>query len=481
MAAVEFVRFLASRGWTEMRVADSLSTRMSCGSCRPGSPGESVRAGWWSIAGWCGVGWRAATDDTDGRAGGGFGRRLRQRQGPVHRRGLVRQRPPGGGAVRFAPVGLALRGDGGTSGMQGLGAASACGAPGGQRERGVGQVDYPRVVPVARDLVWVYNLYRAERDAVAEATESDYVLVNLYRAPLGRALSPDSVEQLFVRLSAKAGSGLGLTCFATVSPRRWRWRPRTRHWSKSCSATLRWSLPTSTMHARWADMRAAVDAHSQHGVSVVSVLAATPAAADAALHPGDWRVERMRSLIGDPWLPASGTQPAAVDPRARADCWSGRKACAVAACPRRRAGGCTFLPRATARSSPVGGPVRLDRGETDGPAPRGGSRMNLRWSRDESRRLSPAGWVRHAAVHAHGQDLDEAASAGFIFEEFLVQARPLPSFGDCTAGCCYRSAAHGGGSACARRTDRHVDRWWQPAGAASNGAATGPSARSPRC
>ena len=122
---------------------------------------------------------------------------------------------------------------------------------------------YPRVVPVARALVWVYNLYRAERDAVAEAAESDYVLVNLYRPPLGRALSPNSVEQLFVRLSAKAG---------------FRARPHMLRHSFASEVALATKDPalvkellghasvTSTdvyMHARWVDMRAAVEAHAK--------------------------------------------------------------------------------------------------------------------------------------------------------------------------------------------------------------------------
>jgi site-specific recombinase XerD len=64
---------------------------------------------------------------------------------------------------------------------------------------------YPRVLPVTKDLVWLHDAYRDERDAVPAGAESDYLLVNLWRQPLGRAISPNSVEQLFVRLSAKAG------------------------------------------------------------------------------------------------------------------------------------------------------------------------------------------------------------------------------------------------------------------------------------
>ncbi|EQD71346.1 transposase A, partial [mine drainage metagenome] len=47
---------------------------------------------------------------------------------------------------------------------------------------------WPRAVPVGRELVLFHDAYRAERDALAEATASDYLLVNCYRPPLGRAL-----------------------------------------------------------------------------------------------------------------------------------------------------------------------------------------------------------------------------------------------------------------------------------------------------
>lgn len=120
---------------------------------------------------------------------------------------------------------------------------------------------YPRVIPVTKGLVWLHDAYRAERDAVAEAAGSDYLLVNLWRAPLGRALSPDSVEQLFVRLSAKAGL---------------RARPHMLRHSFASEVALLTKDPalvkellghasvSSTdvyLHARWADMRAAVDGH----------------------------------------------------------------------------------------------------------------------------------------------------------------------------------------------------------------------------
>jgi integrase/recombinase XerD len=122
---------------------------------------------------------------------------------------------------------------------------------------------FPRVVPVTKDLVWLHDAYRAERDAVAEAAVSDYLLVNLWRAPLGRALSPNSVEQLFVRLSAKAG---------------FRARPHMLRHSFASEVALVTKDPAlvkellghatvaSTdvyLHSRWGDMRAAVDAHAR--------------------------------------------------------------------------------------------------------------------------------------------------------------------------------------------------------------------------
>lgn len=121
---------------------------------------------------------------------------------------------------------------------------------------------WPRVVPVTTALVRCHDAYRFERDAVPAAAESDYLLVNLWRAPLGRALSPDAVERLFVRLSAAVG---------------FRVRPHMLRHSFASEVALTTKDPAlvkellghasvrSTdvyLHARWDDMRAAVDGHA---------------------------------------------------------------------------------------------------------------------------------------------------------------------------------------------------------------------------
>jgi len=122
---------------------------------------------------------------------------------------------------------------------------------------------WPRVVPVTKHLVWCHDAYRFERDAVPAAAESDYLLVNLWRAPVGRAMSPDAVEQLFARLSRKV---------------RFHARPHMLRHSFASEVALATKDPalvkellghasvSSTdvyLHARWDDMRAAVDNHAR--------------------------------------------------------------------------------------------------------------------------------------------------------------------------------------------------------------------------
>ncbi len=124
---------------------------------------------------------------------------------------------------------------------------------------------WPRVLPVTTDLVGCHDAYRLVRDAVPAAAESDYLLVNLWRAPVGRAVSADAVERLFGWLSARVG---------------FRARPHMLRHSFASEVALATKDPALVkellghapvrssevyMHARWQDMRAAVDGHARAG------------------------------------------------------------------------------------------------------------------------------------------------------------------------------------------------------------------------
>lgn len=62
-----------------------------------------------------------------------------------------------------------------------------------------------RAVPVDFLVVQAFDQYVTEREAVAAARSSDFVLVNLFRGQLGRPMSPDAVNDLIRALAARAG------------------------------------------------------------------------------------------------------------------------------------------------------------------------------------------------------------------------------------------------------------------------------------
>jgi integrase/recombinase XerD len=127
---------------------------------------------------------------------------------------------------------------------------------------------WPRVLPLTSALVRCHNAYRFVRDAVPAAAESDYLLVNLWRPPLGRAVGPDAVEQMFVRLSAKVGF------YARPHMLRHSFASEVALTSKDPALVkelLGHASVRSTdvyMHARWDDMRRAVDAHQRNSGDV---------------------------------------------------------------------------------------------------------------------------------------------------------------------------------------------------------------------
>jgi integrase len=262
IAAVEFVRFAASRGWTEPAAAEALSVH------------ERLR-------------FLPALWDRGERTGAPVVRRRRVRRRRVELAPATLRREEVGLLVdacsnvrdRFIVEALYATG---------LRAAELCGlrledmhlipsathlgcAVAGPHLHVIRREDnengalaksvFPRVVPVTKDLVWLHDAYRAERDVVPEAAVSAYLLVNLWRAPFGRALSPNSLEQLFVRLSAKVGfrahahmlrhSFASEVALLTKDP-------------ALVKELLGHASVASTdvyLHSRWNDMRAAAEAH----------------------------------------------------------------------------------------------------------------------------------------------------------------------------------------------------------------------------
>jgi integrase/recombinase XerD len=62
-----------------------------------------------------------------------------------------------------------------------------------------------RVVPLDFLVVGAFDGYEFERLAVARAGESDFVLVNLFRQPVGAPMRPDAVNELMTAASRRAG------------------------------------------------------------------------------------------------------------------------------------------------------------------------------------------------------------------------------------------------------------------------------------
>jgi integrase len=62
-----------------------------------------------------------------------------------------------------------------------------------------------RVVPLDFLVVQAFDTYTFERLAVAGAQESDFVLVNLFREPVGAPMRPDAVNELLAACSRRAG------------------------------------------------------------------------------------------------------------------------------------------------------------------------------------------------------------------------------------------------------------------------------------
>ncbi|MEU4420993.1 tyrosine-type recombinase/integrase [Actinoplanes sp. NPDC024001] len=64
---------------------------------------------------------------------------------------------------------------------------------------------YSRSVPVDFLVVRAIDQYVLERQGLAEAAVCDFLLVNLFRQPLGHPVQPDAINELFEALCARAG------------------------------------------------------------------------------------------------------------------------------------------------------------------------------------------------------------------------------------------------------------------------------------
>jgi integrase/recombinase XerD len=64
-----------------------------------------------------------------------------------------------------------------------------------------------RTVPLDFLLVQAFDTYVFERAQVARAAVSDFVLVNLFREPVGAPMTPDAVNELLAALCRRAGIG----------------------------------------------------------------------------------------------------------------------------------------------------------------------------------------------------------------------------------------------------------------------------------
>jgi integrase len=62
-----------------------------------------------------------------------------------------------------------------------------------------------RVVPLDFLVVQVFDVYEFERMRVADAADSDFVFVNLFRGKLGAPMRPDTVGELMAAASRRAG------------------------------------------------------------------------------------------------------------------------------------------------------------------------------------------------------------------------------------------------------------------------------------
>ena len=63
----------------------------------------------------------------------------------------------------------------------------------------------PRMVPLDSLVVQAFDTYVLERISVPQAADGDFVVVNLFRAPIGAPMRPDAIGELLAAASKRAG------------------------------------------------------------------------------------------------------------------------------------------------------------------------------------------------------------------------------------------------------------------------------------
>ena len=163
------------------------------------------------------------------------------------------------------------------------------------------------------------------------------------------------------------------------------------------------------------------------------------------LQPVDWRVQRLRSLMGADWLAGEwDSERRLIRPRP-----GGRLTrvlrCAVPGCPADRHGAgllCRVHRRQFAASATADVEEWLTTGEPAVFERRRCSDQRCAVTDGNGRDCPRPAEGPWRICHTHADAWDRRRLRGVGFEAFLSQASPLPEIGPCQASCCYLDAAH---------------------------------------
>ncbi len=159
----------------------------------------------------------------------------------------------------------------------------------------------------------------------------------------------------------------------------------------------------------------------------------------------DRRIAIMRSLLIDNWLPGEWDPVRHLLSPRQDGLLARRRVCVIGDCTgdvtNRTSPLCGCHARQFDRCSEVsieewiatGGPVPVRRCLSPEPCA---------VSDDNAQRCPRPCWEASGLCQTHRRAWSTERARGSTFEAFLDHARPLPTFGDCTAASCYRVAAH---------------------------------------